>query len=192
MAGLPHYQNSLFGINNYEPVYLNQFEVIIQPPTGVSNPVGNPGRTLLVENVLSVSGLSVDKNPQPIEQRYKFSRRRYAGGAIDDTGVKVRIEFETNLDEFQSNYVFKTLRQWSDLVYNPLTGAMGTKSIYAGGSYILISVFNKQGDVFRRIKLMNCFPVDQIKSMDLDYSNGSTPYKLALSFRADYFEDVFN
>jgi hypothetical protein len=192
MAGLPHFNSAKAAVQLYEPVYLNQFEVIIQPPVGVSNPVGNPGRTLLVENVLSVSGITVDKNPQPMEQRYKFSKRRYAGGAIDDTGVKVRIEFETNLDDQNSNYVFKTLRQWSDLVYNPLTGAMGIKSVYAGGTYILISVFNKQGDVFRRIKLLNCFPVDQIKSMDLDYTNGTTPHKIALSFRADYFEDVFN
>ena len=192
MAGLPHFTSAKAAVQLYEPVYLNQFEVIIQPPVGVSNPVGNPGRTLLVENVLSVSGITVDKNPQPLEQRYKFSKRRYAGGAIDDTGVKVRIEFETNLDDNNSNYVFKSLRQWSDLVYNPITGAMGIKSVYAGGTYILISVFNKQGDVFRRIKLLNCFPVDQIKSLDLDYTNGTTPHKIALSFRADYFEDVFN
>ena len=192
MAGLPHFNSAKAAVQLYEPVYLNQFEVIIQPPVGVSNPAGNPGRTLLVENVLSVTGLSVDKNPQPIEQRYKFSKRRYAGGVVDDTGVKFRIEFETNLDDNNSNYVFKTLRQWSDLVYNPLTGAMGIKSVYAGGSYVLVSIFNKQGDVFRRVKLMNCFPVDQIKSLDLDYTNGTNPYKISLSFRADYFEDVFN
>jgi hypothetical protein len=192
MAGLPHFTSAKAAVQLYEPVYLNQFEVIIQPPTGVTNEQGNGGRTLLVENVLSVSGLTVDKNPGVAEQRYKFSRRRYAGGAPDDTGVKVRIEFETNLNDNNSNYVFKTLRQWSDLIYNPLTGATGIKSTYAGGTYILISVFNKQGDVFRRVKLLNCFPVDQIKSLDLDYTNGTTPYKIALSFRADYFEDVFN
>ena len=192
MAGLPHFSSAKAAVQLYEPIYLNQFEVIIQPPVGVSNPVGNPGRSLLVENVLSVTGLSIDKNPGVAEQRYKFSRRRYAAGAVDDTGVKVRIDFETNLNDNNSNYVFKTLREWSDLVYNPLTGAMGIKSVYAGNSYILISIFNKQGDVFRRVKLMNCFPVDQIKSLDLDYTNGTTPYKIALSFRADYFEDVFN
>jgi hypothetical protein len=192
MAGLPHFTASKAAVQLYEPVYLNQFEVIIQPPVGVALEQGNGGRTLLVENVLSVSGLSVDKNPGIAEQRYKFARRRYAAGSVDDTGVKVRIEFETNLNDNNSNYVFKALRQWSDLIYNPLTGATGIKSTYAGGTYILISIFNKQGDVFRRIKLVNCFPVDQIKSLDLDYTNGTTPYKIPLSFRADYFEDVFN
>lgn len=192
MAGLPHFTSAKAAVQLYEPVFLNQFEVIIQPPVGVTNEQGNGGRSLLVENVLSVSGLSVDKNPAPLEQRYKFTKRRYAGGAPDDTGVKVRIEFETNLNDNNSNYVFKSLRQWSDLIYNPLTGAMGIKSNYAGGTYILVSIFNKQGDVFRRIKLLNCFPVDAIKSLDLDYTNGTSPYKIALSFRADYFEDVFN
>jgi hypothetical protein len=192
MAGLPHFSSAKAAVQLYEPVYLNQFEVLIQPPVAVSNPQGNAGRTLLVENVLSVTGLAVDKNPGIMEQRYKFARRRYAGGVVDDTGVKIRIEFETNLDDNNSNYVFKTLRQWSDLVYNPLTGATGIKSVYAGGTYVLVSIFNKQGDVFRRIKLVNCFPVDQIKSMDLDYTNGTTPFKMSLSFRADYFEDIFN
>lgn len=192
MAGLPHFSSAKAAVQLYEPVYLNQFEVIIQPPTGVSLPQGNGGRSLLVENVLSVSGLSVDKNPGVMEQRYKFSKRRYAGGLVDDTGVKIRIDFETNLDDNNSNYVFKTMREWSDLIYNPLTGATGIKSTYAGGTYVLVSIFNKEGDVFRRIKLVNCFPTEQIKSMDLDYTNGTTPYKIGLSFRADYFEDIFN
>jgi hypothetical protein len=192
MAGLPHFNSSKAAVQLYEPVYLNQFEVIIQPPTAVSNPMGNSGRTLLVENVLSITGLAVDKNPGFAEQRYKFSRRRYAAAAVDDTGVKIRIDFETNLDDNNSNYVFKTMRQWSDLIYNPLTGATGIKTNYAGGTYILVSIFNKQGDVFRRVKLVNCFPTDPIKALDLDYTNGTTPYKISMSFRADYFEDIFN
>ena len=69
---------------------------------------------------------------------------------------------------------------------------MGIKSVYANQTYMLISIFNKQGDVFRRIKLLNCFPVEAIKPLDLDYTNGTRAYKIRMSFRADYFEDVFN
>lgn len=192
MAGLPHFNSAKAAVSLYEPVFLNQFEVIIQPPVSVYNPVGNGGRKLLVENVLSISGLGVDKNPQPVEQRYKFSKRRYAGAAIDDTSVKVRIEFETNLDANNSNYVFKSLRQWSDLVYNPLTGATGLKTTYAKDTYILVSIFDKEGNVFRKIKLVNVFPVEQIKAMDLTYDNGNQPFKISATFRADYFEDIFN
>ena len=191
MAGLPHFTNSKAAVSLWEPVYLNQWEVLLQPPTGVSNPIGNGNRSMLVENILSIRGLEVDKTPNPVSQNYKFSKRRYPGSVIDDTGVKITVEFETNLDENNSNYVFKTLRQWSDLVYNPLTGAMGIKSTYAGGTYALISIFNKEGDVFRRIKLMNVFPVGAITPVQLEYGNGNL-YKINMTLRADYFEDVFN
>jgi hypothetical protein len=192
MAGLPHFTSSKAAVSLYEPVYLNQFEVIIQPPAAVSNPAGNAGRTLLVENIVSMSGFEVDKTPTPVTQTYKFANRRYAGGAVDDTGAKVTFSFETNLDDNNSNYVHKTLRQWADLVYNPLTGAMGLKSNYAGGTYILVSIFNKQGDVFRRIKFLNCFPIESITPMPLTYQNGNGMYTINAVFRADYFEDVFN
>ena len=192
MAGLPHFTSAKAAVSLYEPVYLNQFEVIIQPPAAVSNPAGNAGRTLLVENILSISGLEVEKTPTPVVQTYKFANRRYASGAVDDTGARVRVVFETNLDDNNSNYVHKSLRQWSDLVYNPLTGAMGIKSTYAGGTYILVSMFNKQGDVFRRIKFLNCFPIDAITPMPLSYDNPGGMYQITATFRADYFEDTFN
>ena len=162
MAGLPHFTSSKAAVSLYEPVYLNQFEVLIQPPVGVSNPIGNAGRTLLVENITQITGLEVDKTPTPITQTYKFANRRYAGGAVD-------------------------------LVYNPLTGAMGLKSTYAGATYILVSIFNKQGDVFRRMKFLNCFPTDNLTPLPLTYEGGgNTPYTITARFRADYFEDVFN
>ena len=57
---------------------------------------------------------------------------------------------------------------------------------------ILLVLDDKKGDVFRRVKLINCFPTEQIQAMQLDYGNGNTPYKVSMSFRCDYFEDVFN
>jgi hypothetical protein len=192
MAGLPHFTNAKAAVSLYEPIYLNQYEVILQPPTAVSNPLGNAGRTLLVENIVSISGLEVDQTPNPVQQNYKFAARRYAGGAVDNTGVSIRIKFHTNLDDNNSNYVHKTLRQWSDLVYNPLTGAMGLKTNYAGGCYMLISIFNKQGDVFRRMKFFNLFPTKAIDPLPLSYENGQGLYDINAQFRADYFEDVFN
>jgi hypothetical protein len=192
MAGLPHFTSAKAAVSLYEPVYLNQFEVLIQPPAAVSNPVGNGGRTLMVENVTQIGGLAVDKTPNPVLQNYKFAGRRYAGAAVDDTGVRITVNFQTNLDDNNSNYVHKTLRQWSDLVYNPLTGAMGIKSTYAGGTYILVSIFNKQGDVFRRMKFLNCFPIDAITPMPLSYDNPGGMYQITATFRADYFEDTFN
>jgi len=192
MAGLSHFNSAKAAVSIYEPVFQNQFEVFLQPPPSVFNPLGNAGRTLAVENIKTISGLLVDKNPGTVEQRYKFARRRYAAGAVTDSGVELTIDFEANLDDNNSNYVFKTLRQWSDLIYNPLTGAMGIKSTYANGTYMLINIFNKEGDVFRKMIFHNVFPKAAITPMALDYKEGKDIYSIQMVLRADWFEDVFN
>ena len=183
MAGLPHYQNSLFGINKYEPVYLNQFEVLITPPAAV---LGGP---ILVQQVTSISGLGVDKTPAATQQKYKFAVRNYAGAKPEQTVFDLTVNFTVNLNDANSMYVFKTLRQWTDLIYNPLTGAMGIKRDYTGT--IVLSIFNKQGDVFRRITCRDCFPISPIGAMELDYS-GTELYDISLQWAVDYWDDQFS
>lgn len=182
MAGLPHYQNSLFGINKYEPVFLNQFEVLITPPAAV---LGGP---ILLEQVTSISGLEVDKTPAPTVQKYKFAVRNYAGAKPDQTVFDLTINFTVNLNDSNSMYVFKTLRQWTDLIYNPLTGAMGLKRDYTGT--IVISVFNKEGNVFRRITCRDCFPTSPISTMEFDYQSTDI-YDIGLVWAVDYWDDQF-
>ena len=189
MAGLPHYTSSKASINKFEPVFLNQFEVIITPPTAISVQAGNPGSSnILLEQVTNITGLQVDQNPTEITQQYKFAKRYYAGAAPGRTGLDVTIGFEINLNENNSMYVFKTLRQWSDIIYNPLTGAMGLKKDYTGN--ILVNVFNKQGDIFRKINLRDCFPMSAINEMGLNYTQTGI-YKIDMTWAVDYFEDVF-
>ena len=133
MAGLPHYSSSKASVNKFEPVFLNQFEVTISPPVGVISVQGNPGSgNILLEQVTNISGLQVDQNAGEITQQYKFAKRYYAGAAPQRTGLDVTTSFEVNLDDNNSMYVFKILRQWSDLIYNPITGAMGLKKDYTG------------------------------------------------------------
>lgn len=183
MAGLPHYQNSLFGINKYEPVYLNQFEVLITPPAAV---LGGP---ILVQQVTSITGLGVDKTPAATQQKYKFAVRNYAGAKPEQTVFDLTVNFSVNLNDANSMYVFKTLRQWTDLIYNPLTGAMGVKRDYTGT--IVLSIFNKQGDVFRRITCRDCFPISPIGAMEMDYS-GTELYDISLQWAVDYWDDQFS
>ena len=190
MAGLPHYSSSKATVNKFEPVFLNQFEVSITPPTGITIPVGNPGSAnILLEQVTRISGLQVDQNPGEITQQYKFAKRYYSGAAPLRTGLDVEIEFEINLNDDNSMYAFKALRQWSDLIYNPLTGAMGIKQDYTGT--IVISIFNKNGNVFRRITCKDCFPLKAIDPMELDYLNGTTLYEIDMTWAVDYWEDLF-
>lgn len=182
MAGLPHYQNSLFGINKYEPVYLNQFEVLITPPGPVL------GGNILLEQVTNIAGMAVDKTPAAVEQKYKFATRNYAGAKPDTTTFDLSVSFSINLNDANSMYVFKTLRQWTDLIYNPVTGAMGLKRDYTGT--IVISVFNKQGDVFRRITCRDCFPLKAIDPMEMDYQSTEL-YAINMTWAVDYWDDLF-
>ena len=114
-------------MNKFEPIYNTQFEVLLTPPAAVG------GWTLVMENVTKIEGLEVNKLPEIVQQSYKFAKRSFAGGLIADTTVSIGLEFEVNLDDQNSAYVYKALRQWCDLIYDPLNGRMGIKADYAGG-----------------------------------------------------------
>jgi hypothetical protein len=190
MAGLPHFTNSRAAISNFEPVYLNQFEVLINPPAGIVDASTTfNGEGILAQQVKSITGLAVDIAPaQTVNQNYKFATRRYAGGEPSQSDMTLTMEFEVNLNDANSMTVYKILRQWSDLIYNPLTGAMGIKSDYVGS--MSISIFNKRGDVFRRIRIPSCFLSEAINPMELDYEQ-ATIYTITTSWVCDYWEDLF-
>ena len=169
-------------MEKHEPVYLNLFEVILTPPAGVE------GGDLLLDQVKKITGLELDKNPGTVEQFFKFAKRRYAGALPESTTMDVTIDFEINLNEANSMYTFKTLRQWSDLVYNPLTGAMGLKVDYSGS--MLISIHNKAGEIFRKVRGPVTWPISPIPAMELD--NLSTElFVVSVTFAVDFFEDLF-
>lgn len=183
MAGLPHYQNSFAATKLLEPLYLNQFEVQIIPPPSVA------GGPILLEHVTALRGMTLDKTPDPIFQKYKFAKRNYAGAKPDRTVMDLSLSFNVNLDDNNSMYVFKTLRQWTDLIYNPLTGGQGLKLGYTGT--MVISVFNKQGDVYRRITCKDCFPTKALDAMALNYAS-ETIYEIRdMTWAVDYWDDLF-
>jgi len=189
MAGLPHFTNSKASMGNYEPVFLNQFEILIIPPAGVDLGPTYNGESILTQAVKSIGGLSVDIQPQaPVEQHYKFATRRYGGGEPSTTDLDLRIDFEINLNDESSMAVYKVMRQWADLIYNPLTGAMGAKTDYVGS--MVISVFSKPGEVFRRIRIPSCFISEDLSVMELSYESGDI-FILEASWKADYWEDLF-
>ena len=118
---LPHYsedQTSKKG-KNFEPVQANLFEVTILPPDGVA------GQEMLLQHVNTISGLAaLHKDIAPVEQKYKFATRSYAG-MIDSTSLDITVNFSLNLNDSNQAYLYKTLRQWYRAQYNPETGEMG-------------------------------------------------------------------
>ena len=183
MAGLPHFRNSQASMNKFEPVYLSQFEVLLTPPSAVG------GWDLVMEQVLNVKGLEVNKQPGQVEQKYKSAKRTFAGGVVDDTTITISLDFEVNLDDSNSMYVYKALRKWTDIIYDPLTGRMGLKRDYVGGPMI-VNIFNKQGDIFRQLKFAQVFPISPLPVMDLDFSSNEIYRISGFQFKADYWEET--
>ena len=174
-------------MEQFEPVYLNLFQVSLIPPPGIT--VWD--KELIIENVISVKQMNVEKMPNPlITQTFKGHKRSYAGSLVTDTFVDVQIDFEVNVNNDNSMYVYKSLRRWSDLVYDPLTGAMTPKLSYASKQSLLtVHLYKKNGDIIRTWIYPSVFPSKALGQMDLDYAQ-QTNYKASITFRSDYWEDI--
>jgi len=180
---LPHYSEDQTSKKNrqFEPVQGNLFEVTILPPDGVQ------GTDLLLQHVNTISGLeSLHREVAAVEQKYKFSTRSYAG-MPDGTAIDVTVNFSLNLNDSNQAYVYKTLRQWYRSQYNPETGEMGLKKDYVGT--IVVQQFNREGDVYRKVTLEDCFITSGIGfTGSLDYSSPE-PATLEITWRSDVFSE---
>jgi len=183
---LPHYsedQTQKKG-KNFEPVQANLFEVTILPPDGVA------GQELLLQHVNTIGGLAaLHKEVSAVTQKYKFATRSFAG-MVDDTSIDVTINFSLNLNDSNQAYLYKTIRQWYRAQYNPETGEMGLKKNYVGT--IVIVQFNREGDIFRKVTLDDCFITSGISMTDtLDYS-APDPQVLEITWRSDVYAEEVN
>lgn len=180
--GLPHWDNSQAATNYWEPIFQNQFTVVITPPAVITE-----GVDLLVEQVLTVDGLPEFLTNGTTVQNYKFAKRAYANAAPETTLTNLTMTFEVNLNDDNNMYVYNTLRGWSDLIYDPLTGRQGLKKDYVG--QIAIDVFNKAGDIFREYKFPVAFISEPLTPIKLDYTSNEI-YKLSVKFVCDVYRET--
>ena len=200
MAGLPHFKNSTAGPARYEPVYLNQFEVIITPPPAIKSKAGWASNLMLehVKKVTSLPELSGNAGGAIVTQKYKFAERAYAAPKPQSTLHKFTIEFELNLNNTNDNYIYNAFRAWADLIYNPMTGQQGLKVDYAGGptaqaASVQVTMFNRTGAIFREYVFSPVF-LDSTKLTEntLDYTldgQGSIA-SLSVPFIADRYVET--
>jgi hypothetical protein len=142
-----------------------------------------------MENVTKVDGIETNRLPEQVKQTYKSATRTFAGGMVTDAVLEIKLDFEVNLDDSNSAYVYKALRKWCDLIYDPLTGRMGLKKDYTGGPMI-INYFNKAGDIYRQVKCPVVFPKSPLPAMGSDFTDNGI-YKISgFSFTADYWEET--
>ena len=182
-SGLPHYSNSKAAVESWEPLFLNQFEVLITPPVIIS------GGNILTEQVKKVEGLPEITPTGFVEQFYKFAKRTYADARPEDTTAELTIEFEINLDDSNSMYVYNTFRAWADLHYNPMTGGQGLKRDYAGQLSVIIH--NKALELYREYRFNPVFLIDGFNNMELDYVSNEI-YILTVKFKADAWKEFRN
>ena len=177
---LPHYNQSKASKNMYEPMHQNLFEVTFLKS-------GLQGGQMLLEHVNTVGGLD-GLNPavEPVGQKYKFADRSYAG-MPGQTFVDIAFNFSLNLNDANQAYVYKTLQAWYKDIYNPATGEMKLKKDYVGD--IVIVEYNRAGDIYRKITLLDCFPATPPTGLDgRDYSSAE-PLVADMTFRCDHWEE---
>ncbi len=180
MCPFPHYNQSKASRDMYEPVYPNLFEVTLMTPL-------NHDSALILEHVKSIGGLQgVNPAVDSVGQKYKFADRSFAG-MPSETAVSLSIVFTLNVNTSNELYLYKQLRDWYALIYNPLTGEMGLKVEYVGT--MIVVMYNRKGDIFRKITFEDVFPTGNPEAMDsLDYES-SDPQELTMNFRCDHWTE---
>lgn len=162
----PHYNKSTAARNHWEPLYNAHFTIILTPPPAIS-----AGWNLVMESVRSVGGLDTHKMPDAVTQEFFGHTVRHAGGSIAGaTTVDLTLTFNVNLNDDNSAYVYKSLRRWCDLIYDPLTGRMGLKKDYVGGPMV-VSAHNKNGDIYQEWKFPTVFPGSALPERSFDRSD---------------------
>lgn len=178
---IPHYVNSKASVNKWDFVAGNLFEVTILPPPGVA------GGELLLEHVRTIGGLTTELGQDAVEQEFKTAKRSHLSTVPTNTVVDLTINFTLNLNDDNENYVYKTLRDWKRIGYNPLTGEMGLKKDYADAK-IIVTMYNRVGDIHWQRTFHDCFVVGDIPELPLDYSSGD-PLEMEVAFRSDYWTE---
>jgi hypothetical protein len=84
-------------------------------------------------------------------------------------------------------YLYKTMRDWYRLAYNPETGETGLKKDYVG--QMVIVQFNRKGDIFRKITLDDCFVFSPINPLaENNYETGDAQ-AIDVVWRADNWSE---
>lgn len=186
---LPHIKNSQAGINLYDPVFKQIFEVEFDLPAAIAAEFGGD-RTLLTEHVLSVSfGDAFERAPETDQQKFMGTSRSFIKPHIEDTSAEITVNFTLNLRNGVDNYIYKVLRAWSRLGYNIDTGERHLKKDYCA-QWLKIRVANQAGDVYRDIAFKDVMMKGPIGSLGEYAYDSDDALTLEVKFVSDWWTDV--
>ena len=189
--GLSHFRNSRVSTSQWEPIYQNLFSVQLVAPEGLQDGSEDRVNTIL-EGVKSVGTIAASKGSAPVTQTYKFATRSFAGATPESTYIDLQIQFQLNLsydnpNGTPSNYTYNFLREWVDLVYDPLTGRQGLKRDYCAPSMV-VTLHDRAGTPFWQFVFYYIFPTTGAPNPTLDYTS-NTLFEGSMTFRADWWDE---
>ena len=145
---------------------------------------------IILEGVTSLGTITASKAPGTVEQTYKFATRTFAASKPDSTVVDLSLHFLLNLSYdtgTPENYTYKFLREWVDLLYDPLTGREGLKKDYVAPS-MTITMQDRAGNPYWQWIFYYIFPTSAAPQPTLDY-NSTSLLEGDMSFRCDWWDE---
>ena len=85
------------------------------------------------------------------------------------------------------NYTYKFLREWVDLIYDPLTGREGLKKDYVAPS-MTITMQDRAGNPYWQWVFYYIFPTQGIGGPNLAYDQSGL-MEADIQFRADWWDE---
>ena len=188
LSHVPHVRSVSAGSNYYDPVNTAVFEVGFTFPDLIVGAIGTDDVKILTEQVTNVGGLdNLLKTPAAGQQKFFGADVSYLNPTLDNTYAEITIEFNLNLRSVTDNYVLNAFMQWRNLNYNLGNGARYLKKDYVAPK-ILIKVANRDGTVWRVVKLLDVMLINITGLDGLDITANESP-KLQCTFRSDYWDD---
>lgn len=186
---LPHLRNSQAGVNKYDPVHSDIFEVYFSIPEAIRDNFGDD-EFLLTEHALKVTGLgALGRHPGTGSQKFMGTDRSYINPKPDSTRAEIEMDFTLNLRNDTDNYIYKLFRAWAALGYDMNTGARALKREYCA-DWLKVSVANRAGDIFHEVVFKDVMMNGDIGGWDEMNYETTEAAQLNVKFVSDWWDET--
>lgn len=187
---LPHIQNSAAGVNKWEPVNVDIFQVFFTIPAPLQNEFG-ADVAVLSEQVQKISGLgSLDRGPAFTEQKFMGTTRSFLADKLGDgTAHELKVTVALNLRNAIDNFIYRLFKAWNHLGYNIEDGTTALKVDYTA-DFLRVQVANRAQDVYRDIIYKDVMMGTGFQFQDeLNYETQDNQ-TIEVTFRSDWAKEV--
>ena len=186
---LRHITNSQAGVNRYDPVHTNIFEVYFTLPEALRARFGQD-EALLTEHVLKIGGLAnLSKAPGVGQQKFMGTDRSYINSRPDNTFAEISVDLSLNLRNDVDNYIFKLFKAWAALGYDLSTGERHLKKDYTA-DFLKVSIANRAGDIYHEIVFKYVMMNGGVEGFDeLNYETAEA-LQISVKFVSDWWQET--